>query len=164
MNSAADPPAKSDPPNGDADRARLIVCERTGQWAVALRRELVRLGKAGVRFRETRSVGECWRLLYDDRASFMVVEVTPSNVQAVLERLAELERDFPAVRVAVVVDWAFRFAEPILREAGAVHFVDSPRRLKPLAEIACRHLDRAPKPKLGLVEQVWADLPWRESS
>ncbi len=149
-------------PAGDADRARLVVCERTGHWAVALRRELARLKKPGVRIHETRSVNECWRLMDDYRASFVVVEVTPSNVQALLDRLAELEWDFPSARVAVVVGRAFRFSEPILREAGAIHFVDSPRQLKPLGEIACRHLDRIPKPKLGLVEQIWADLPWKE--
>lgn len=149
-------------PTGDADRGRLVVCERTGHWAVALRRELARLDKPGVRIHETRSVNECWRLLDDYRASFVVVEVTPSNVQVVLHRLAEFEWEFPSARVAVVVGRAFRSCEPILREAGAIHFVDSPRQLKPLGEIVCRHLDRIPKPKLGLVEQAWADLPWKE--
>ena len=37
--------------------ARLIVCERTGRWAVALRAELA---GAGVRVWETRLLDDCW--------------------------------------------------------------------------------------------------------
>ena len=46
---------------------RLIVCERSGTWAAALRRELA---EAGVGLGETRSLVECWESLAAATASF----------------------------------------------------------------------------------------------
>lgn len=135
----------------------MIVCEREGRWAVALRRDLPR---PEVRVHETRSVEECWEMLTRWPASFVVVELTRANATAVLERMAWLERDFPLARVAVVADRALGFCEWLMREAGAVHFTVSPRRLGPLGGLAVRHLDAAPQARLSLTERIWAGLPW----
>jgi hypothetical protein len=136
--------------------AKLIVCERTGQWAVALRREL----PPRVRIFETRSVPECWRTLAASPAGFVVAELTRSNGDALLTQLSRLERHFPSARVAVVAERVLADWQWLVREAGAVHFTTSVREAKPLAALALRHLRRAPLPRLGLAERIWAELPW----
>lgn len=139
-------------------QARFIVCERTGQWAVALRRELPR---PDVYLHQTRSVSECWELLGRYPASFLVVELTRANADALLDRMAWLERDFPLARVAVVAQRSLGIYEQLIRQAGAVHFTSSLRDLRPLACLACRHLDQAPRPQRSVTEQIWDSLPWR---
>jgi hypothetical protein len=135
----------------------VIVCERQGRWAVALRRELSG-GEADLH--QTRSLDECWEALRRWPASFVVVELTPANAGALLERMVWLERDFPRSRVAVVADRALGLGEGLMREAGAVHFTVSPRQVGPLGRLARRHLDAAPRPRLSLTERIWASLPW----
>jgi hypothetical protein len=136
-----------------AGPARVIVCERTGKWAVALRRTL-----AGVC--ETRSIPECWDMLARCPASMVVVELSRANLEPLLARMAIFERECPLSRIAVVADRGFRACEWLFREAGAVHFLTSPRELAPLARAIRRHLDQAPAPQQSLAEEIWARLPW----
>ena len=157
MTPAPDPTPDPAAPSREAGPARLIVCEREGRWAVALRRDLPR---PEVLLHETRSVEECWEALARWPASFVVVELTRANATAVLERMAWLERDFPLAGVAVVADRALGFCEWLIREAGAVHFTVSPRGLGPLGCLAVRHLDAAPPLRRPLTERIWASLPW----
>jgi len=117
--------------------ARLIVWARTGRWAVALRRELA---ETGIRVWETRTLVECWEELVESPASFLVVELLEGNVHPLLARMMRLPREFPTVRIAMVADRSLADYEGLLREAGAVHFVCSPRQLGPMAKMANRHL------------------------
>jgi len=149
----------------DADRlpesagpGRLVVCEQTGRWAVALRRELA----GRFRVHETRSVAQCWAALGEAPASFLIVALSGSNVELLLERMVWLERDFPLARVAVVAGDQLADYEWLVREAGAIYFARSPRRLGPLAELARRHLEQAPRPRRSFSQQIWAGLPWSE--
>ena len=149
-------------PPGAAGRgaaARLIVCERSGRWAVALRRELT---DAGVRVWETRTADDCFGELGQSPASFVVWELR-SDVAGLLGCLARRRREFPEVRVAVVADRRLADYEWLVREAGAVHFLCSPRRVAPLARLACRHLAQVPPLPQELTERIWASLPWAPS-
>ena len=146
------------PSTGQVDLARLIVRERTGRWAIALSREL---RGCGTRAYQTRSLAECWDMLAEYRASFLVVEVTRSNLDELLSRLSEIERRFPAARVGVVGDRVMAECEFLLREAGTIHFTTSPRLLQGLAIAAQNHLNHLPKPELRLVETIWDTLPWK---
>ncbi len=137
--------------------ARLIVCEQTGEWAVALRREL---GPEAPRVQETRSIAECWEALCAAPASLIVVELTAARVEELLRRMVRLQRDFPLARVAVVAERGFSDYEWLLREAGAVHFICSPRQSGTMARLACRHLAQVPAPQRSLTQQIWANLPW----
>jgi hypothetical protein len=141
-----------------ADLARLIVCERTGRWEIALSREL-----RGSRTRacQTRTLAECRDMLAEYRSSFLVLEVTRSNLDLLLRRLPEIERRFPAARVAVVAEREMARCEFLLREAGAIHFTTSARRLQAIAIAAQRHLNQLPRPELSLVETIWDTLPWK---
>jgi hypothetical protein len=136
--------------------AKLIVCERSGRWAVALRREL---GEAGVRVWETRTLADCRDELLASPASFAVIELQP-NVGGLLRLMETQPRQFPLARLAVVADRSLAAYEWVLRGAGAVHFLCSPRDVAVLAGLACRHLAEMPPPQQSLAERIWASLPW----
>jgi hypothetical protein len=143
-------------PDG-AGHARLIVCERLGHWAAALRREL---HVPELRVYETRSLAECWEMLAGHPASFVVAELTRPAVQALLDRIVRLGKEFPPARAAVVAERDLAPCEWLVRESGAVHFCVSPREAGPLARLAVRHLEAAPQPERTLVQQIWDELPW----
>lgn len=143
-------PERSRPP-------RLIVCERTGQWAAAIGRLL---GAAGPRVLETRSLAECWGTLRARPASFVILELTRGNFGPLLDGLAWFGRELPLAAAAVVAERSLAASEWIVREAGAIHFVTSPRSVEGLARAARRHLQQAPRLRPSLAEQIWARLPW----
>jgi hypothetical protein len=140
----------------DNSAAKLIVCERSGRWAVALRRELA---DAGVRVWETRTLADCRDELVENPASFAVIEFG-RNVGGLLRLLTSQPHRFPAARLAVVADRSQADYEWLMREAGAVHFLCSPRQAGLLARLACRHLAQAPAPQQTLAERIWSNLPW----
>jgi hypothetical protein len=145
------------PPLPIASGSRLIVCERTGQWSTALRWELA---NSGVRLWECRRLAEAWTALIETSGAFVIVEATPGNLDDLLQRLSWLRRDFPHARAAVVAERGLARCEWFVREAGAVHFQASPRRLASLAGLAIRHLANVPVPSQPLAERIWASLPW----
>ena len=138
--------------------AKFIVCESGSSWALGLRRET---GSWMVRIHETRSLQECGQLLDAYPASFLVIELTRSGFERLLGWLAHLGRDYPWARLAVVAPRELAAAEWLLLEAGAVHFVTSPRRLAGLVRTARRHCEAVPRPRLSLAEEIWAGLPWK---
>jgi DNA-binding NtrC family response regulator len=144
-------------PTGPSSVARLIVCERSGSWSAALRGELA---EAGVRLWECRSLPEAWDALAQTPAAFVIAEATRENLDNLLRRMAWFSRDFPQGRMAVVAQRKMARFEWLLREAGAVDFLTSPRRLAPLAGMVVRHLASVPLPSQTMVERIWASLPW----
>jgi hypothetical protein len=136
--------------------AGLIVCERTGRWAIRLRREW----GEGLRVTETRSLSDAWQALQAAPCSFLVVELTATGAEGLIEWLPGLERQFPLARAAVVAGRRLAVYELAAREAGAVAFSCSGRGLRPLVEAAGRHLRAAPQKPESPAEHVWARLPW----
>jgi hypothetical protein len=136
------------------DTARLITCERRGSWAAALRRE------SDYTVYETRALAACWRELTCRPHSFVVLELTGDNGELLIGRLCQLGREFPGVAAVVVAERRLRRLEWLTREAGAVHFEVSPRRLRFVAEMARRHLSIAPAADLTLSERLLQSLPW----
>jgi len=181
MTHETDPTSQSVLLPEEAAAARLILCERTGRWAAALRRELEAQQRkrascaeppAGIsdktyvsplppRVEETRSLARAFRALAEAPASFLIVELSRANVDALLGRMAELARWFPLARLAVLSDRRLAGYGWLMREAGAVWHTCSPRRLAPLAALARRHLVSGPRPRRTLREQIWAGLPWK---
>ncbi len=137
--------------------ARLIVCERRGSWSAALRAELA---EAGVRLWECRSLPEAWDALTQTPVAFVIAEADRQNLDDLLRRMAWFSRDFPHARIAVVAQRNMARFEWLVREAGAVHFLTSPRRLTPLAGLVVRHLANVPLPSQTMMERIWASLPW----
>jgi len=157
MTTPLDSTSSERPPFERSSLARLIVCARQGDWAVGLRRELP---GPGARIDEARSLPECWAMLARWPASLLVVELTRRNAPALVERMAWLGRDYPGARIAVVAERSLAPWEGLVREAGAVHVTVSPRRLGPLARLALRHLQAAPRRERSLAERIWDQLPW----
>ncbi len=136
---------------------RLIVCERKGRWAAALR---VHGGVPAGAMVETRSLPDCAAELRAHPRSFVLLELSARNGPAVVDWLAQLDQFDPRARAAVAADRSLRSWEPLVREAGAVWFVTSPRDVGPVARMARRHLEAAPKPHRELAEEIWDWLPW----
>jgi hypothetical protein len=144
--------------------ARLIVCERTGKWAGALRRELTRrLGVAGiVPLRETRTLDECSEVLVRWPASLAALELTAHHVAAVLDWTAEVTVRFPAALVVILLPADLAEAQWALREAGAALVARSRRELASVADLAIRHLQLAPRTQLSRMDEIIASLPWSD--
>jgi hypothetical protein len=136
--------------------ARLIVCERRGRWAVALRRELT---AAGVRVWETRTLADCRDELVRSPASFVLLQLG-DDPAGLLRFMARQPREFPAARLAVAAERPQADWQCLVREAGAVHFICSTRQVGLLARLVCRHLAQAPQPQQSLTERIWTSLPW----
>ena len=139
--------------------ARLIVCERMGQWAVALGRELA---GSHVPMCHTRSLGECRDELADSPASLLALELSETNLPHILDQLEHVAARYPVARVVVLSARTMENYEWLLREMGAQHVASSPRQLAPVARLARRHLAEAPAAELTLSQQIMASLPWQD--
>ena len=137
--------------------ARFIVCEKTGAWAVGLRRVL----SAGrLRVFETRALDQCQMEVVSSPASLVAVEMTRRNLEEVVIWLKRLAADFPRVRTVVLGRRGLEASQWLVREAGAVHVVFSSRDLKPVVRIVQRHLARAETGRSSRLESIWQQLPW----
>lgn len=135
-----------------------IVCERTGRWAAALRRELE--AHAG-EFSEIRLPEELSAAIESARqATVVVVELRRDALGPSLDALVLAERRGARVLPVAVADATLAGVEGVAREAGAVHFVTSPRQFHELVELGRRHQRCVPAPVQTLRERVWARLPW----
>jgi hypothetical protein len=140
-------------------QAKLIVCERSGRWATALRRSLVDndAEDSEIDIVETRSVSDCRDELVAAPESLVVLEISPANTAAAVELLTYIDRWFAISRSLVVADRAHSSFEPIAREAGAIDFLTSPRQLPRTVGATRRHFARtSTRPKslaVGLLER-----------
>ncbi|HEX3656607.1 MAG TPA: hypothetical protein VHV55_12400 [Pirellulales bacterium] len=141
----------------------LIICEQSGQWAAAWRRA-ARASHWDIRLREARSLDACRQVLADARAGFVLVELTGDSAVAVLEFLDRLACDYPDARAAVLAQRGNEVYELLARELGAIHFIDSPRRLAPLVDVVGRYLASQPLPEESLRQQIWRRLPWKSAA
>ncbi|MGD0383600.1 MAG: hypothetical protein ABSA77_08775 [Thermoguttaceae bacterium] len=141
----------------EAKPGRLVVCERTGRWAAALRGEL---SGAGLRVWETRSLTDCGTLLAESPASFAVLELSEKKIGEILDFIRNWQADFPLFCFAVVADRNLAYYKWFMHEAGAADFICSVRKIGAVARTACRHLAHAPPLPQSLTERIWANLPW----
>jgi hypothetical protein len=94
-------------------------------------------------------------------AALVAVEVSPDNAEAVCRRLADLTQRPQRVYAILLADRSLQKAEWLLREAGAVQVLFSPRdvlRLRPLWE---RFRVQKPSSRTTFREHVWSRLPWK---
>ncbi len=140
------------------DAPAVIVCERTLKWAAALRRHL----PANARLRETRALGECAVELDAAPESFLVLELSESNLPRVLAFLAELARRWPRAAALVVAEPSLAEHQWLVREAGAVHFDVSPRAAAVWAELATSHFQQSPEQCSALAAIAPHEPLWKE--
>lgn len=144
--------------------ARLLVCERHGQWAQALLRAARRC-QVSLLVTEVRSRPECLDSLKVAPASFVCLglaaeQTTTEQAEAALRWMMEVRAQFPAARVLVFAPRELAALEWAARECGAVDFVTSPRDLSPTVEVIQRHLSQHTLESLDPIEQIWSELPW----
>jgi DNA-binding NtrC family response regulator len=141
----------------------LFVLERDGHWAAALRREL---DSAGVRVTliETRSWDEVWKALGESPTALVAAELSEAAAGRLLAALARVERRHPRAAMVVLADRRLAPYRDLLREAGALHFITSPRRLSEVADIVRRRSARFEGivESTGRLEEIRANLPWAE--
>ena len=137
----------------------LIVCEKSGRWAAWIRRSLER---DLLKLRQTRSMTECWEELTCSPQSLLALEVTPDNLEPVVERLTLLRDEFPLARAIVMLDVADAEVEWLCREAGAVYVAQSLPDLKGAMPLLRRHLEQC---EVDTEQNEWLSdlqerLPW----
>lgn len=140
---------------------RCIICERSERWAAALRTPLARNGH---RLVETRSLDDCWQEVAGRPRSLVALEATPANLESLLPWMRRLAAAFPHVRVIGLGCPALGAGQWVLREAGAVHVVHSPRQWLLLVRIADRHLGSAPGAEESDRQRIWRRLPWGDNA
>lgn len=134
----------------------VIVCERTGRWAVALKRAL----GGAPNLTETRSLPACTAQLNLQPASVVAVEVTALNLESVLTSLAAWQRQFPGACAIALADESLAAADHMLREAGAALVLHAAREAPRAAKLALRHAAQVPAPDLTLERAIHSRLPW----
>lgn len=139
------------------NESSVVVCEKTGRWAAAIRRVL---GPAPG-LCETRSWPACRQELRTRTAALVAVEVLPDNAEAVCRRLAELTKRSRHVQAILLADRSLRKIEWLLREAGAVHVLFSPGEIIRLRPVWERFRAQIPPVRTTFREQVWSRLPWK---
>ena len=146
----------------------LIVMERSGEWAAALRQ---RLERSQVRLFETRTLDECWRRLVEQPTPLAAIELTADNVRPLMAMLLRLQDELPEVRAIVMAKRQLAEYESLIREAGAIHFLVSPRSLGDVAELVRRRqaqLEASAASRTGDLDdpraEILANLPWSDSS
>jgi hypothetical protein len=113
---------------------------------------------------------QLWRRLVELPTALAALELTAENVRPLLAVLLRMEDELPEARAFVVAERKLAGYESLVREAGAVHFVVSPRSLGEVAELARRRtiqLASAAVHRAGDLEDprptILANLPWSEA-
>jgi hypothetical protein len=137
---------------------RFIICEKTGEWVMALRWAT---GNLPLRIYETRSLPEIDQELGRFPASFLVLEATTDNLEGVVRLLANVRQSYVLAQAVVLAQRSLGRWEDVLREAGARHVAFSPRRLDSIARLAYCHLAAMMQPELSVRDLVRLRMPWR---
>jgi hypothetical protein len=137
---------------------RLIVCEKAGRWAAALRSALA---NQPPRIVETRSLAGCEAALAESPYSLVALETTATNLEAVLAFVERVLVRFPRSHVAALFAPEARGAALLLQEAGAIATIESVLDASRVACFARRQLAQAPSAPVGPQESVCERMPWR---
>lgn len=139
------------------------MCEKSGRWALALRRLR---GQDDLPLIETRSLRECWEELSRHRRGLLLLELTPRNLDSLLAKMRGLGEAFPLARAAVVCEPEGAACQWLVREAGAVHFATTPRQAGELLTLARRYQQQyaAEETELDPLRVIWNRLPWLEGN
>jgi len=147
---------------------RLILCEQSGLWATAMHRAYPEVRKYWLRFFRWRPAWEAFR---SRPTSFLAVELWPENFSEILDGLRWMDCFAPEGRLAILADRRLAEWEWMFRQAGAVHFISSPRAVALLVQMTIRHLKRSAwhlkrpaEAPASLAERIWRRLPWPKAA
>ncbi len=142
-------------------RSSLVICERTGRWAVAFRRAL---GKGRASIKESRSLAACAAQLAAQPAAVVALEVTSANLDRVLTLVPAWQRRHPQCRFVALVAQELAPAGDLLREAGAMAVLHGARDVSQAARLVERHVAALPAEDLALEQSILSRLPWSKGA
>jgi len=134
----------------------LIICERHGYWAAAVRRYLV----ADTRIVETRAYSQLASAEAEHPQAMVAIELNAENQQQLLDYIAEREVNCPEAPLVVLTWRGCESWEPLIREAGAVEVLYQLRSAPRLAELFARYQATLPVEETDLLADIWQRLPW----
>jgi hypothetical protein len=141
---------------------QLIFYETSGNWAAWLKAHVA----GEVKLVETRHWDELCQQLDRHGGAIVALELTAARLETSLAALWRLHRLYPSAVVVALAERSLSALEPAVREAGAVHFIASPRELNELVELvryrsaAATIQDCNADEELPIEERVFASLPW----
>ncbi len=138
-------------------KPKFIVCESSTLWACHLSQHC---REESWRVIQLRSPVQSWKELERFPASLVVWELTKSTIGSIIESLIRATNRFPLARSVVVGTRDWCPYEWVLREAGAVDAIFSPRDLGRLTRLAKRHFESVPIAPQSWNERIWSRLPW----
>jgi hypothetical protein len=136
---------------------QLLICERTGRWAIAWRGAL----GAEARVQEVRSLKQVDEILQPTPSVPVAVDGAAFSSEKLLQAIARWSAAGATVLVMAPQDWVGE--ESTFREVGATHVVFSPRSLRPAVRLVERHYRGLPDEpaEVGTVEErIRRRLPW----
>src|SRR5262245_53409462 len=98
------PPIMTTTSTVPATRLTLVVCERSGGWAVALRQALSRHTAVECRLVETRKAADCRDALRHAPHALVALALTQGTCDDMLGLLAEIGKRWPTARAIVLAD------------------------------------------------------------
>jgi hypothetical protein len=139
--------------------AVLIVCESSGRWAAAVRRQW----PCRDLLHETRSAAECLERLEQFPESLAVVELVPARIDAGLNLLAAIAFDFRKAACVVATSPLLARYEWLARECGALTFVTAERQLRKFAQPVEGYFAARDSGRPKLETEIWSQLPWSKT-
>ncbi len=94
---------------------KVICCEASGDWAVAIRRKL----PSSVSLVETRSLAELADRVQESPSAMVSIEWSAAKAEAMLAEIARIARKYPHAVVIVLANRDPLCPELACREAGA---------------------------------------------
>ena len=119
------------------EAGRVMICEKTGVWANAMRRLISDLPLPVM---ETRTLASCLQTGDHTKVVFLMVEVHRVMLDDFIPWSFEVRRRWGPLPWVVVTSREMRRSQWLLREAGATHVVFSPRQMGEVVRILRRHL------------------------
>jgi len=136
--------------------AKIIVCEKSPRFAVALRSS----GGQTLPLIEIRGLTQCEHALAEAPASLAAIEITAANLTSALPFISRIARHFPRARWVAMIRPELAQAASLLREAGALDVLSSTLEAPRLARLARRHLALIPAADESLAEWIGGQMPW----
>lgn len=140
---------------------RLIVCEATADWTVALRWSLATLP---VRVETKSEWSAAYTLLAPDSMAIGALEAALLGLEGSVRAIAEVRNRRPRAAAVALISQSELAWEPWLWEAGAMLVVNSRRNLSPLARLVSRYLEQNQSTAASLREAVWQRMPWGDAA
>ena len=139
-------------------KCSLILCEKTGAWAAALR---AIAPPQAVDIVETRGLPAADAALAQAGASVLALQITADNMTSIVDFWLETAVQYPRARMVGLADAGNAAGAVVLREAGAIDVICSVLDLPRLSRLADRQAARTPRREVSIGEWTSARMPWK---